>query len=103
MSDTPSINLETPIQRGDTRITSVTLRKPKSGELRGVSLVDLLQMDVTALTRVLPRISEPTLTEAEVANLDPADLLSMGAQVSGFLLPRAALAAVAPAHPYPIQ
>ncbi|MDT3735550.1 MAG: phage tail assembly protein [Denitratisoma sp.] len=103
MNETRSIALDTPIARGETTIASVTIRKPKAGELRGVTLTDLLQMDVTALTRVLPRITEPTLTEAEVANLDPADLTQMGTAVAGFLLPRAALAAVAPASPYPMQ
>lgn len=86
------IPLETPIQRGEQKITEVTLRKPKAGELRGIKLVDLLNMDVGALIRVIPRISDPTLTEAEAANLDPADLTSMGTEVVGFLLTKAELA-----------
>jgi hypothetical protein len=97
------ITLDTPIRRGETEITEVAIRKPGAGELRGVTLTDLLQMDVSALIRVLPRITSPTLTEAEVAALDPADLTQMGSAVAGFLLPRAALAAVSPASPYPIQ
>lgn len=40
------IELDQPIKRGDTEITSVTIRKPKSGELRGVRLQVLLEMDV---------------------------------------------------------
>ena len=84
-----SITLEEPIQRGTTTITDVTVRKPKSGELRGTQLVNLLHMDVAALEIVLPRITQPTLTKAEVANLDPADLTQFGVEVSGFLLTRA--------------
>ncbi|MFY9326426.1 MAG: phage tail assembly protein, partial [Georgfuchsia sp.] len=74
------------------------------GELRGVTLTDLLQMDVNALTRVVPRISDPTLTEAEVARMDPADLVSIGSEVAGFLLPRSvqAEAGLTPS-PSPIQ
>lgn len=83
------ITLEEPIQRGTTTITDVTVRKPKSGELRGTQLVNLLHMDVAALEIVLPRITQPTLTKAEVANLDPADLTQFGVEVSGFLLTRA--------------
>ncbi len=86
-----TITLEQPIKRGETEIASVELRKPAAGELRGLNLTDLLQMDVVSLQRVLPRISAPTLTEAEVAALDPADLMQMGAVVAGFLLPKAAL------------
>lgn len=84
-----SITLDTPIQRGTETITAVTLRKPAAGELRGVALTDLLQMDVTALQKVLPRITQPTLTAADVAGMDPADLLQIGTEVSGFLLPKA--------------
>lgn len=84
-----TIPLEEPIERGTQTITHVTVRKPKSGELRGTQLVNLLHMDVAALEIVLPRITQPTLTKAEVANLDPADLTQFGVEVSGFLLTRA--------------
>lgn len=83
------IDLDTPIKRGETEVTKVSLRKPASGELRGVNLADLLQMDVSALEKVIPRISDPTLTTHEVQGLDPADLFQLGAAVSGFLLPKA--------------
>lgn len=84
---TNAITLDTPIKRGDDTITSVSVRKPVAGELRGVSLTELLQMEVTALTKVLPRITTPTLTEQEVGRMDPADMLQLGTEVSGFLLP----------------
>ena len=87
-----TIILDTPIKQGETEITSIDLRKPASGELRGVTLTDLLQMDVAALTRVLPLITTPTLTEANVAAMDPADLTQCGSAVAGFLLPKSALA-----------
>ena len=80
--------LDTPIKRGEQEITEITLRKPASGELRGVNLTDLIQLDVTALARVLPRISAPTLTEQDVNRMDPADLFKLGTQVAGFLLPK---------------
>jgi hypothetical protein len=85
----PMIDLDTPIKRGESIIEKVTLRKPASGELRGTNLADLLQMDVSALEKVLPRISDPTLTPQEVQNLDPADLFQLGAAVTSFLLPKA--------------
>lgn len=83
------VKLDTPLQRGDTTIAVVQLRKPRAGELRGVSITALLQMDVAALEAVLPRITSPILTKADVAQLDPADLLQLGTEVSGFLLPKA--------------
>jgi hypothetical protein len=81
--------LDTPLVRGKQSITHVTLRKPTSGELRGTSLSDLVNLDVAALQKVLPRISSPTLTDADVARMDPADLVQLGGIFSGFLMPTA--------------
>ena len=85
------ITLETPIKRGTTEISEIKLRKPNAGALRGVSLAELLQMNVSALQVVLPRISEPTLVKHEVDQLDPADLVACALEVAGFLVPKAAM------------
>jgi len=87
-TDTAVVPLETPIKRGDQTITSVTLRKPKSGELRGLSLSALMRVDVDSLQVLLPRISSPTLTKFDVANIDPVDLVALGSEVLAFLLPK---------------
>jgi hypothetical protein len=96
-TDPNTIMLDTPIQRGEQTITSITLRKPASGELRGIALTELLQLDVAALQKVLPRISTPTLTEQDVGRLDPADLVQLGTKVAGFLLPKSAQVEQSPA------
>ncbi|TKC83453.1 phage tail assembly protein [Trinickia terrae] len=87
--DPNTVTLDTPLVRGNQTIERIALRKPRSGELRGVSLSDLVSLDVVALTKVLPRISSPTLTEADVANIDPADLVQLGGLFAGFLMPKA--------------
>lgn len=84
-----TITLDEPIQRGETTITEIVIRRPKSGELRGVSLIDIGNMNVTALQQVLPRITSPTMTAQEVANLDPADLVQLGVEVAYFLVKKA--------------
>ena len=81
-----TVNLDTPIKRGKTSIDTLTLRKPASGELRGVQLVELLNMDVATLIKILPRITSPGITAPEAAGMDPADLLACGSKISGFLL-----------------
>ena len=86
LADDNTVVLDTPIRRGTTNIGSITLRNPNSGELRGVSLAELLNMDVNSLVKVVPRISTPTLTAVEVTSMDPADLFALGTKVSGFLL-----------------
>jgi hypothetical protein len=90
------IALESPIPRGDTPITAITLRKPAAGELRGLVLSDLLRMEVGAVMAVLPRITEPALTAPEVANMDPADLMACAMEISSFLLPKSLLPADLP-------
>lgn len=86
------VELDTPIVRGEHSINSLTLRKPMAGELRGVSLIELMQMDVLALRKVLPRITTPTITDIEIGRMDPADLVQCGVAVSGFLLQKSAKA-----------
>ncbi|WP_085631265.1 phage tail assembly protein [Pseudomonas sp. R16(2017)] len=85
-ADDNTVILDTPILRGKSQIDSLTLRKPQSGELRGVHLMDLLNLDVAALLKVLPRISSPSITAPEAAGMDPADLLACGNKVAHFLL-----------------
>lgn len=87
-----TVELDAPIVRGTQTITSVTIRKPMAGELRGVALVDLMQLDVLALRKVLPRITTPSLTDIEIGRMDPADLVQCGVAVSGFLLQKSAKA-----------
>lgn len=83
-----TVELDAPIVRGDQTITAIKLRKPRSGELRDLNFVDLGQLKVNALIKIMPRISMPTVTEVEVANMEPADLLACGAEIGGFLLQR---------------
>lgn len=81
-----TVELDDHIVRGSTIIASVDIRKPSAGELRGVSLMDVAQMDVSALRKVLPRITIPSLTDAEIGNLSVADIMQCGVIVAGFLL-----------------
>lgn len=47
-------------------------------------------MEVTALTTVLPRITSPALTNDEINRLDLPDLMQLGSEVAGFLVPKSA-------------
>lgn len=93
----PGIALDKPIQRGEQTITHVVLRRPLAGELRGINLAALIRdMDYGALELLLPRVSTPTLTRADVAGLDPADLTSLAAEVILFFVSKAAMAELSP-------
>lgn len=79
------IDLSVPLQQGDKEIARLTLRKPASGELRGLKMLDVLQMDPSAHAQLVPRICEEITTAAEFWALDSADLMTvMGTVVSFF-------------------
>lgn len=82
-----TIALSAPIKRGETEITSIDLRKPKAGELRGgLTLQSLITTDIAAILTLIPRISNPPLAPHEVDELDPADLTEMGGAIRGFFM-----------------
>jgi len=86
-----TVELDTPILRGKTAITSVIVRKPQAGALRGTRLQALMDMDVNAMITVLPRVTTPALTAPEIAEMDPADLVTLSIEVVTFLLRKSAL------------
>ncbi len=68
--------------------TEITVRKPGSPEMRGLTLMALSQLDVTALHELAPRITMPVIHKN--ASMSPADLMQFGGEVMDFLLPTAA-------------
>lgn len=92
-----TVTLDSPLSRGEAdSITTVQVRKPNAGELRGLTLMALSQLDYGALETLLPRITSPILHKADIARLDLADLMQLGGEVMDFLLPKAAKEAVSP-------
>ncbi|NQZ32535.1 MAG: phage tail assembly protein [Oceanospirillaceae bacterium] len=86
-NDRQTVTLDEPIIRGSHSIDEIQIRTPKAGELRGLSLSNLLQLDVDTLKVLLPRITAPAITELEVDNLAPADLVQLSTKVISFLVP----------------
>ncbi|MBT9186277.1 phage tail assembly protein [Pectobacterium punjabense] len=82
------VTLDTPIKRGDTLIETVTLIKPTAGTLRGVSLAAVAGSDVDAMIKVLPRMTLPALTEAEITRMELPDMIAIAGKVIGFLTPK---------------
>ncbi|WBQ17845.1 phage tail assembly protein [Sphingobium yanoikuyae] len=89
-----TVTLDKPIVRGETVIESLNVRMPQAGELRGLSLSALLNLDYGALENLLPRITIPNLTKPEIAAMAPSDLTQLGSEVMDFLLPKDAKAAL---------
>jgi hypothetical protein len=80
------VDLSRPIKVGDQEFSSVVLREPTSGELRGLSLANLLQLDVNALIKVLPRLSTPFLSADVIQDLPVRDLTALGLELTGFFV-----------------
>lgn len=80
-----TVELETPLVRGEVTINTIEIRKPNVGTLRGLSLQSVLQWDVTTMTKLLPRITSPALSEAEINTMDIPDFTELNLAVTGFL------------------
>lgn len=83
-----TVDLDNPLTRGDRQITQVTLRKPMGGDLAGTNLGDLYNMNVVAMSKVIPRISDPVIHAPEFMAMDGEDIASLSGKVVGFLLTR---------------
>lgn len=88
-----TVLLDEPLQRGNTTINEIIIRKPTSGALRGVRLYALMEMDVDSAALVLPRVTTPALTKTEIFSLAPCDLVSLITELTSFLVPKSALTA----------
>lgn len=93
-TETATITLNTPIARESGPLETITLRKPKGGDLRGLSLQNLMQSDVNSIIAVTPRISQPFITEQEVAGLEADDFAELAGTIFGFFMGRVAKAQI---------
>lgn len=87
MSNTAEVTLDTPIPRA-TPITTITLHKPNAGALKGVSIRAVLDMEDDTIRRLVLRVADPKLTQPEVNDMDPADVMQAGIKLAGFFMPR---------------
>lgn len=80
------LDLSEPLDAPDGPITRVELVRPSVGQLRGLQLSMVQMQDVSAMMKLLPRITRPALTPDQVAALAPADFAAMCNQVSLFFM-----------------
>ncbi|MGP1084902.1 phage tail assembly protein [Serratia sp. CY58181] len=82
-----SVTLTTPIKRGNSEITTVTITDTikQAGSLRGLRLVDVLNFDYDAVSTLLTRVTTPALTAAEIATLDTGDFVAFIEEMTPFL------------------
>lgn len=83
-----TVQLDAEIKMGDQTITELEVRKPNTQALSGVKIADLLQGDVNAICKVLPRVTTPTLTPSQVQQLEVSDIAQIGGALMLFLQPK---------------
>jgi len=76
------VRLDHPVGGG--KINELALRKPMPGDLRGLKLLDVIQMDTAATAQLVPRISLNGFTAQHFYQLDPVDLLEVMTEVATF-------------------
>lgn len=82
------VPLDEPITLGETTIEAVRLRKPNVGELRGLKMLDVFQMEGRCMTTLISRISEPHLSEADIINhMGPSDFATLASEAMLFFVP----------------
>ena len=80
-----TVELSVPIMMGAAEVKTLSIRCPKAGELRGLSMLALSQLEVDAYFDLLPRITDPVLP-SEIIEQDMAlpDLVSCMRVVNEF-------------------
>lgn len=84
---TETVILNNAVEINGKKLKKISLREPKAGELRSLSMLEVVQLNTNALTILVPRISD--LTETDINNMGAADLLLIGAAVASFFAPAA--------------
>ncbi|GKJ53376.1 tail protein [Klebsiella variicola] len=85
------IPLATPIVRDGETITRVVITDAvrQAGSLRGLKLVNVLNMDVESVGVLLTRVTSPRLKQTELDGMDTRDFIALSEALVPFLTPAA--------------
>jgi len=80
------ITLSKPVPRKGGDITSIQVRKPYGGELRGLEMSAVIRGQYDQTCVCLSRCTVPTIHVHELQKLDPFDMGALSGTLSGFFL-----------------
>ncbi|WP_019646968.1 phage tail assembly protein [Novispirillum itersonii] len=89
-ADITTVTLHDPIPYGSGTLAELKIRRPTTGDLRGVKTVLMQDADFGILQDILPRISMQPLTAQHVASISLPDGLELMAVIAGFFARRRA-------------
>ncbi|MEI6896272.1 MAG: phage tail assembly protein [Psychromonas sp.] len=81
---TVMVKLPVLFEKNGEKITEIELRKPCAGDLRGLSLIGVCEMQFDAACVLLPRIS--TLNERDLLNIDVENLTPLMTEIASFFV-----------------
>lgn len=84
-----AVTLNTPIVRDAEKITCVAITDEikQAGSLRGLRLVNVLNMDADSVTTLLTRVTSPKLKLTEINAMDTRDFVRLAEALTPFLAP----------------
>lgn len=84
-----AITLTKPIVRGEDKISQLTITEEirQAGSLRGLKLIDVLNMDYDSIAVLLSRTTSPRLRLAEINEIDTRDFVQLSEALVPFLTP----------------
>ncbi|MEM7270752.1 MAG: phage tail assembly protein [Pseudomonadota bacterium] len=71
------VTLPQPIKVNGKTVKFIKLAEPTAGQMRGLMLSNVLQMETGTIIKLAPRITTPVLTEADVAALSPRNFAAV--------------------------
>ncbi|MUK76207.1 phage tail assembly protein [Aliivibrio fischeri] len=83
-NQTVTVTLPTPFEKDGNTITEIELRKPNAGNLRGLSLLGVCEMQFDAACTLLPRIS--ILNERDLLNMEVENLTPLMTEIASFFV-----------------
>jgi Phage tail assembly chaperone proteins, E, or 41 or 14 len=82
-----TVKLSQPLAIDGKEVDHVVLHRPRPGELRGLSLISVLQMDFNTMIRLIPRVSEPSLNGCAVATMQVVDFVKFATEIVLLFVP----------------
>jgi hypothetical protein len=79
-----TLKLAAPLPYGDTTLDELTFRDPHAGDLRGLKLGGLGEMDVNLILALTRRLANVAVTDEQLAMLSPFDLLKVTETIVDF-------------------
>ncbi|HAW4334494.1 TPA: phage tail protein [Escherichia coli] len=83
------VQLSCPVVRGERVIDYVEIGEEirQAGSLRGLSLIEVLNLKTDPMMTLLSRVTVPRLKQAEIQSLSTGDFVALATLVANFLAP----------------